>query len=385
MTDSLRSAGPLVSADARRIAIEVVVRIESEGAYANVLLPRMLAKTELETRDRGLVTELVYGSTRRKRALDHVVDRFLMSDPPPIARAALRVGAHQLIEMGTPPHAAVSTTVQATPKRFRGLVNAVLRKVATAASAGIEYPSRAVALSYPDWIVRRLIEELGEQRALDALSAMNLPARSHRREDGYIQDQSSQQVAALVPAARGDLVLDLCAAPGGKSTEIAGRGASVVAVDLHPGRAGLIAGNVHRLGYRGQLEDNGVAVVVADGTAPPFPPGTFDAVLVDAPCSGLGALRRRPDARWRIKPTDIGVLAALQQRLLESAAPLVAPGGTLVYSVCTLSFAETNEVVTATGAELAALSFTEQSSSLLVPTVDRDGMFWSVWSRAGGH
>ena len=359
-----------------------MVRIDSDRAYANVLLPKMLAETELEARDRGLVTELVYGSTRRKRALDHVVDRYLVADPPPIARAALRIGAHQLIEMGTPPHAAVSATVQATPKRFRGLVNAVLRKVATAASAGIEYPSQAVALSYPDWIVALLITELGEQRALDALSAMNLPARSHRREDGYVQDQSSQQVAALVPAARGDLVLDLCAAPGGKSTEIAGRGAAVVAVDLRPGRAGLVASNAQRLGCSRRLEGNGVAVVVADGTAPPFPPGTFDAVLVDAPCSGLGALRRRPDARWRIKPTDISVLAALQRKLLESAAPLVAPGGTLVYSVCTLIFAETAEVVAATGAELAALGFAGQSSSLLVPTAERDGMFWSVWTRS---
>ena len=385
MTDSSESAGPPVSADARRTAIEAVVRIESDGAYANVLLPRMLAKTELEARDRGLVTELVYGSTRRKRALDHVVDRYLVAGPPPVARAALRIGAHQLIEMGTPPHAAVSATVQATPKRFRGLVNAVLRKVATAASAGIEYPSQAVALSYPDWIVDCLITELGEPRALDALSAMNLPARSHRREDGYVQDQSSQQVAALVPAARGDLVLDLCAAPGGKSTEIAGRGASVVAVDLRPGRAGLVASNAHRLGCSRQLEGNGVAVVVADGTAPPFRRGTFDAVLVDAPCSGLGALRRRPDARWRIRPTDISVLAALQRKLLESAAPLVAPGGTLVYSVCTLSTAETAGVTGATGSELGALGFTEQSSRLLLPNSEHDGMFWSVWTRHGAR
>ena len=382
MSDSSQSARPLVHTDTRRIAIEAVVRIESDGAYANVLLPKMLAEIELDARDKGLVTELVYGSTRRKRALDHVVDRFLVQDPSPRARAALRVGAHQLIEMGTPPHAAVSATVEATPKRYRGLVNAVLRKVAAADSAGIEYPSQAVALSYPDWMVACLIEDLGEQRALDALSAMNLPARSQRRADGYVQDQSSRHVAALVPSAPGDLVLDLCAAPGGKSTAIAARGASVVAVDLHPARAGLIAGNAHRLGYSGQLEGNGVAVVVADGTAPPFPRVAFDAALVDAPCSGLGALRRRPDARWRIKPTDISALAALQRQLLGSAAPLVAPGGTLVYGVCTLSNAETTEVIGATGPELIALGFEQQSSDLLLPTSEQDGMFWSVWTRS---
>ena len=180
-------------------------------------------------------------------------------------------------------------------------------------------------------------------------------------------------------------MLDLCAAPGGKSTEIAGRGASVVAVDLHPGRAGLVAGNAHRLGCRGKLEGNGVAVVVADGTAPPFRHSTFDAVLVDAPCSGLGALRRRPDARWRIKPADISVLAVLQRRLLESAASLVALGGTLVYSVCTLSAAETAGVVGAAGSELGALGFAEQSSGLLLPTSGHDGMFWSVWTRHGAR
>ena len=373
-----------MTADVRRIAIDAVVRIESDGAYANVLLPKMLAEVDLDARDKGFVTELVYGSTRRKRALDHVVDRFLVQDPPPTARAALRLGAHQLIELGTPPHAAVSATVEATPKRFRGLVNAVLRKVATAHSTGIDYPNEAVALSYPDWMVARLIEDLGSQEATDALTVMNLPARAQRREDGYVQDRSSQQVATLVPAAPGDLVLDLCAAPGGKSTEIAGRGAAVLAADLRLARAGLIVQNAERLGCRPQLEPNGVAVVVADGTAPPFPSRTFDAVLVDAPCSGLGSLRRRPDARWRIKPSDIVNLATLQQQLLTSAADLVVAGGTLVYSVCTLTAAETTKVLEATGTDLSALGFKRVRSDLSLPTTDWDGMFFSVWTRSPG-
>ncbi|MCY3850256.1 MAG: hypothetical protein OXF75_05570 [Acidimicrobiaceae bacterium] len=368
-------------ADARRIAVDAVVRIESEGAYANVLLPKMLADVDLDARDKGFVTELVYGSTRRKRALDHVVDRFLVQEPPPVARAALRLGAHQLIEMGTPPHAAVSATVQAAPKRFRGLVNAVLRKVATAHSAGISYPSDAVALSYPDWMVARLREDLGNRKADDSLRSMNLPARPQRREDGYVQDPSSQRVAALVPAAPGDVVLDLCAAPGGKSTEIAGRGAAVLAADLRLGRAGLVVQNAERLGCSPELEANGVAVVVADGTVPPFRRRTFDAVLVDAPCSGLGSLRRRPDARWRIQPQDIGELATLQQQLLKSAAELVVSGGTLVYSVCTLTAAETTGVLEATVADLNALGFDPLSSDLSLPTPEHDGMFYSVWTR----
>ncbi|MEQ8839710.1 MAG: transcription antitermination factor NusB [Acidimicrobiales bacterium] len=339
------------SSDARRVAIDAIVRIDEDGAYANVVLPGILADTDLEPRDRGFVTELVYGSTRRKRALDHVVDRFLVQDPPPAARAALRIGAHQLIEMGTPPHAAVSATVSAAPKRFRGMVNAVLRKVATAQTEGIEYPSLAVALSYPDWMVARLSDELGADAAEAALRTMNDPATVQRRDDGYVQDESSQRVAALVPSGAGQLVLDMCAAPGGKATEIAGRGATVVAADLQRHRVGLIASNVDR------LELDGVAVLQADGTSPPFAPASFDAVLVDAPCSGLGALRRRPDARWRITPADIESLGALQTRLLEEAAPLVKPGGALVYSVCTLTKAESVDVVGRAHETLGDLGF----------------------------
>jgi 16S rRNA (cytosine967-C5)-methyltransferase len=373
--------------DPRRLAIEAIVRIDDEGAYANVVLPKMLAATDLDARDRGFVTELVYGSTRRRRALDHVVDRFLVQDPPPSARAALRIGAHQLVEMGTPPHAAVSATVSASPKRFRGMVNAVLRKVAGAADAGIEYPSTAIELSYPDWLVDRLGAELGAEPAEAALRTMNEPAAVQRREDGYVQDESSRRVAALVPSAPGDVVLDLCAAPGGKATEIAGRGAAVVAADLRPGRVRLLVANVAQLGL------DSVAVVQADGTAPPFAPSSFDAVLVDAPCSGLGALRRRPDARWRIGSDDIDALGRLQTTLLESAAPLVRPGGRLVYSVCTLTRRESVDVVAAAGARLAELGFVGDGGvegdwqafgpgvEILAPGPGHDGMCRALFRR----
>ncbi|MDW3218818.1 MAG: transcription antitermination factor NusB [Acidimicrobiales bacterium] len=373
--------------DPRRVAIDAIVRIDDGGAYANVLLPKLLEETDLEPRDRGFVTELVYGSTRRRRALDHVVDRFLVQDPPPAARAALRIGAHQLIEMGTPPHAAVSATVSAAPKRFRGMVNAVLRKVATAAESGIEYPSPAVELSYPDWVVDRLRTDIGADEATAALTTMNRPATVQRRDDGYVQDESSQRIAALVPSAPGDRVLDLCAAPGGKATGIADRGGFVVAADLRPSRVGLIRENVARLGT------DRVAVLQADATAPPFVPETFDAVLVDAPCSGLGALRRRPDARWRISPSDVDELATLQRRMLVAAAPLVRPGGTLVYSVCTLTAAESTDVVGACRDELAALGLTGHRPAdadwrpfgpdvdLLLPGPGHDGMCRAVFRR----
>ena len=374
-------------ADPRRVAIEAIVRIDEGRAFANVLLPKMLADTDLKGRDKGLVTELVYGSTRRKRALDHIVDRFLVRDPPPAARAALRIGAHQLVEMGTPPHAAVSATVSAAPKRFRGLVNAVLRKVATTTNEGVTYPSAAVELSYPDWIVERLGEALGIESARRALENMNAPAPVQRRADGYVQDESSRQVAALVPASPGSLVLDMCAAPGGKATGIAGRGATVVAADLRRSRIGLMAGNVER------IDAARVLIVQADGTTPPFAAGAFDAVLVDAPCSGLGALCRRPDARWRIVPDDVVTLAALQRRLLLAAAVLVRHGGTLVYSVCTFTTEESVDVVAACRPQLDGLGFASvgvggdewrafgDGVEILEPGASRDGMCRALFER----
>ena len=201
--------------DPRRLAVAAIVRIDDEGAYANVVLPKMLGDTTMEARDKGFATELVYGSTRMKRRLDHLVDRFLLEPPPPSARAALRIGAHQLLHLDTPPHAAVSATVAAAPKRFRGLVNAVLRKVAAAVTEGVSFPSVGTELSYPDWIVTRLGADLGEERARAALETMNVAAEVHIRDDGYVQDPSSQAVAAAVPVSTGDLVLDACAAPGG--------------------------------------------------------------------------------------------------------------------------------------------------------------------------
>jgi 16S rRNA (cytosine967-C5)-methyltransferase len=145
------------------------------------------------------------------------------------------------------------------------------------------------------------------------------------RDDGYRQDRSSQWVADLVGAVPGDRVVDLCAAPGGKATAIATSGATVVALDVHPSRAALIV-------------DNGLSsVVVGDGRHAPLRRAQFDRVLVDAPCSGLGALRRRPDARWRIQPDAVERLAELQRELVDAAVALLRPGGTLVYSVCTLT------------------------------------------------
>ena len=307
--------------NARQVAYHCLQRIDHEGAYANLLLQSELGRSRLSERDRGFVTELVYGTTRMRRACDALIDRFLIKEPQPALRTLLRLGAYQVHFAGVAPHAAVGETVELAPKAARGFVNAVLRRVA---DTPMEWTSDAVRLSYPDWIVARFGVERGDEAEM-ALVRMNEPAPVSVRDDGYRQDLASQWVAAAVEATSGERILDLCAAPGGKATAMAASGADVIAADLQFHRARLIAG---------------VPVVVGDAIAPPFPASSFDKVLVDAPCSGLGALRRRADARWRITEPDVSVLAALQVRLLMSAAELVRPGGWLVYSVCTLTAEE---------------------------------------------
>lgn len=315
---------------ARRLAWDALRRIDADGAYANLVLGPMLDRSGLSDQDRRFATELVYGTTRMRRACDALVDRFVASPPEPAIRSLLRLGAYQLAIAGVAPHAAVSETVAIAPKRVRGFVNAVLRRVA---DTPMVWPSEYTRLSYPDWIGELLTAELGADDARAAMERMNEPASVTLRTDGYVQDASSQWVAAAVAARPGERVLDTCSAPGGKATALAATGARVTAADVRPHRIRLVADNADRLGI--DLE-----TVVADATAPPFEPGSFDAVLVDAPCSGLGALRRRPDARWRIRPGDVADLARLQREIIAASAPLVRPGGRLVYSVCTLTAAE---------------------------------------------
>jgi len=308
--------------NARQVALKALGRID-DGAYANLAVRGELDHSRLDERDRHFVTELVYGTTRMRRACDFLVDRYLLRPVTDDVRRVLRLGAYQLHFAEVAAHAAVSETVALAAQKVRGLVNAVLRRVAS--ETAVEWPDDATRLSYPDWILERLSADLGPPDALAALEQMNAPAEVTVREDGYRQDQASQWVAAAVGASSGERVLDLCAAPGGKSTAMAMTGATVVATDVHPNRTSLIVAN-------------GLSrVAVADGRHAPFAAGTFDRVLVDAPCSGLGALRRRPDARWRIEPDAVTRLASLQCALVDAAVALLRPGGTLVYSVCTLT------------------------------------------------
>ncbi len=337
-------SGPGGGRSARRVALDALRRIESDGAYANLVLGPMLATSGLSDIDRRFVTELVYGSTRMRRACDSVIDRFITSPPDDATRAVLRLGVYQLVFAGVPPHAAVGETVGLAPKRTRGFVNAVLRKVSRLSIDEMAWASDGARLSYPDWMVDLFRVELGDD-AIAALERMNEPPPVTSRADGYVQDESSQWVAAAVDGRPGERILDVCAAPGGKATAVAATGASVIAADQRVGRVRLVQENGATLGLE-------LPVLAADGVAPPFRSGSFDAVLLDAPCSGLGALRRRADARWRITPTDITELAELQAELLASASELVAPGGRLVYSVCTITEAESVDHRTPVGFEV---------------------------------
>jgi 16S rRNA (cytosine967-C5)-methyltransferase len=372
------------------VACDALVRIE-DGAYSHVVLPTMLRGSSLSQRDRAFVTDLVYGTVRSQRRLDallapHGRRPIRRLDPP--VRAALRIGAHQLVH-GVPAHAAVSATVDAAPSRARGYVNAVLRALSTTGPPWPEPANGAVALSYPDWIVELLEEDLGVADARDALAASNEPGavslrpnplrttpkellhdvqrgRAHASPGRLVpdaltvrgagdlgelpavtegratpQDQASQAVVRHLGPLPGDRVLDVASAPGGKATgaaELVGPGGQVVALDVDAGRLRLVRRSADRLRL------TNVSLVRGDSRNLAVTSETFDRVLVDAPCSGLGALGRRPDLRWQLGREAIEPLGALQVLLVLEAARAVRPGGRLVYSVCTMTRRETIDV-----------------------------------------
>ena len=277
----------------RRLALEVLGRIERDGAYANLALRAALDRCGLDRRDRAFVTDLVYGTTRMRRACDYLVDRFLDNSVEPEVRTILRLGAYQLHWAGVAAHAAVDATVSEAPRRARALCNAVLRRIAEHQP---EWPGAAVEHSYPDWLVNRVVTDLGSDDALVALATMNKPTVPVVREDGYRQDRASQLVTELVMDGTrndGTPLLDLCAGPGGKATTLVSATPSVVAGDISQTRLGLVRVNAENLSLS-------LPLVQADGREPPYRSGAFQRVLVDAPCSGLGVLRRRADARWRV-------------------------------------------------------------------------------------
>ena len=250
--------------------------------------------------------------------------------------SALRVGAYQIIHTRIPDHAAVNATVSAVAKKNKGVVNAVLRRIAE--ESEIKWPDDGTKLSYPNWIIDTLTKDLGSDEATRMMEKMNESPTVSIREDGYYQDLASQWVTDLVQIHENDLLLDLCSAPGGKASSLSRKARRVIACDVNLSRHKLIQENIQNLSI------SNISQVVSDGRDSPFKSKVFDHVLVDAPCSGLGVLHRRPDSRWRIREKDLDNLARLQVELLHSASHLVKEGGTLTYSVCTVTSQETIKV-----------------------------------------
>jgi 16S rRNA (cytosine967-C5)-methyltransferase len=355
----------------------VLIRVFEEDAYAD----RAFASEakDLDQRDRAFAQRIAYGAIQLVRTLDHAIERLggrpvdAMDAP---VRAAIRLGAYELAFLGgVPARASVNEAVElvkASPsRRAAGFANAVLRRVSEGVReliAGLpESTPQEAALrhSYPDWVAETWWEEWGADEALALMLAQNEPPEtavrvvatgearvvdridSEELERGEVWPQSrgSQLAGAAVDAQPGDRVLDLCAAPGGKTTQLARLASEVVAVELHPGRARELEENVRRLGFEN------VRVVNADARELEPELTGFDRVLVDAPCSGLGVLAARPDLRWRARP-----LPELQAELLRVAADRVKPDGRIVYSVCTIARGENEEVVDASGLLAESLS-----------------------------
>ena len=392
---------------ARQAAFDVLRAVSERDAYANLALPPLLTERGIVGRDAAFATELAYGTCRTRGLLDAVI---ASAAGRPIERIdgvlldLLRLGAYQLLRTRVEPHAAVSTTVEQAGIEFdsvrAGFVNGVLRTIARRAEAawvaelapppsGDPVGNLAFAHAHPRWIAQAFADALGARAGeLEALlrtdderpvvhlaarpgeltgaelaaavggtvgryspSAVYLPAGDPgqlapvREGRALVQDEGSQLVARALTLAPligddGGRWLDLCAGPGGKTALLAGigaaHGARVTAVEPAERRAQLVEHNTRGLP---------VEVIRADGRDPDLEPG-FDRVLVDAPCTGLGALRRRPEARWRRQSTDIPALTKLQRELLASAVRLVRPGGVVMYATCSPHVAETLGVVT---------------------------------------
>jgi len=391
----------------RELAVEILNRIDQKGAHAEPLLDAALSGTGIQNpQDRGLLTELVYGTLRMRGRLDWIVGRLYRGDDAALetpVRNILRTGLYQLLFTDRiPPFAAVNEAVGIAKKSCpaaAGLVNAILRnalreKESIAWPDMAKDPGRAIAVlhSHPRWLVECWLDRYGidetiaicranntipplavrvnalktsREKAIAALAGEGITAETARfSPDGIIlpnpaaglretaafrnglirvQDEASQLVARLVAPRPSERVLDLCAGAGGKTLHIAAlmenRG-KITAVDFHPDKLRLLAAEAGRLGA--------TIVETLPGDAARTPEafrGAFDGVLLDAPCSGLGTLRRNPEIRWRITPADLEKCSQIQKRLLRSAADCVKPGGRLVYTTCAVTAEENENVV----------------------------------------
>jgi 16S rRNA (cytosine967-C5)-methyltransferase len=365
----------------------------------------------LAPRDRAAAHRIAAAVLRRMGTLDAVLEPFLRREPPPAVRQALRIGAAELLLLGTPPHAAVASTVGIVPRPFAGLVNAVLRRVA-AEGPGVLEGLDAPRLDTPAWLwsawhaahgpaVRAIAAAHQLAAPLDLTlrpgaavpeGAEPLPTGSVRLPPGtritelpgfaegafWAQDAAAALPALLLGARPGERIADLCAAPGGKTAQLAAAGAEVVAVERDAARAARIGENLARLRLRAE-------VVVADALEW-RPDGGFDAVLLDAPCTATGTLRRHPDIAVLKRAQDVATLAALQARLIAAAARLLRPGGRLVFATCSLQ-AEEGEAQAAAAAGLVAWPWTPADLPGLPEAITPAGHLRTrpdMWAARGG-
>lgn len=415
-------SGARPKASARTVTFDTLRAVADSDAYANLLLPHAIARAGLSPGDARLATELTYGTLRRQGTYDAIIQiaarREVGTIDAPVLDA-LRLGAHQLLATRIPPHAAVNESVGLVRAyvgaRATGFANAVLRTIGartrdewldelTAAAPSID-ARLAVVHSHPIWVIRALRRALAAEGAEDEveelLEADNrspqvtfaaLPGLAHVPDDaratpysplGFrhdsgdpaqaiadahgrvrVQDEGSQLVALALsrcaPVRPGERWLDLCAAPGGKTAVLAAEayahGAHLDANEIAPARAELVRGSLQAIPME-------VPVTVADGREVASEHASrYDRILVDAPCSGLGALRRRPEARWRKKPADLPALMTMQRELLDAAIDALAPGGVVAYVTCSPHRAETAgivaEVMRERGDEVSEISAT---------------------------
>lgn len=399
--------------DARRAALECILAVELDDAYANLVMPQILKDMRLRGRDAGLAVELAYGALRMSGLYDAIIARAARRDPSSLqfeVRAILWLGVHQALALRTPPHAAVAETVNLAKaagfSRASGIVNAVMRRVTEATpdqwlvrvAPGTTRADIATRHSHPQWVVAELEAALGADGRASTLEALlashneaakvTLVARpgliardalareaggeptrlsplgvvlpggepgglaSVRSRIAAVQDEGSQLAAlalAHAPLAGADeRWLDMCSGPGGKAALLgaiaAQRGAHLDALELHEHRAALVRQAT------AAVPQGTVSVHVADASS--WDGGLYDRILLDAPCTGLGAMRRRPESRWRRRPSDLEDLVAIQKALLARASALLRPGGVIAYVTCSPVLSETRELVRASGLTL---------------------------------
>jgi 16S rRNA (cytosine967-C5)-methyltransferase len=320
---------------ARQVAFDILRRVH-DGGYASDLLLRRSA--QLDSRDAGLASEIVFGCLRYQAQLDYLIGRRVPRAPATEVLIALRMGIYQLRYLDRiPPHAAVGESVELVKRAHKteaaGLVNAILRKTDR---TPVPWPDRATKLSMPAWLVEKWDRQYGRDTTDQIASGFLEPAQTYIASTGRTQDIGAQSIVPLLDLRPGETFLDLCAAPGNKTAQAIQQGARAIACDIH----------LHRLKQMGDLN---CPLVVLDGTQPlPFRTNSdrvlFDRILVDAPCSGTGTLGRNPEIKWRLKPSDLADLHAKQVALVRQALRHLRPGGRLVYSTCSLE-REENELV----------------------------------------